>query len=97
MRLALRVLDVSVGGCALWQPADVPPLAVGTSLAEVEITLDAETRFVATLRLQHVSAMGAGAQGVRLGCEWALAGAAGRMLQRYVDLAQKRRRLVTLR
>jgi c-di-GMP-binding flagellar brake protein YcgR len=97
MRLALRVLDVSVGGCALWQPADVPPLAVGTSLAEVEITLDAETRFVATLRLQHVSAMGGGAQGARLGCEWALAGAAGRMLQRYVDLAQKRRRLVTLR
>jgi tyrosyl-tRNA synthetase len=62
-----------------------------------EITLAAETRFVATLRLQHVSAMGGGAQGARLGCEWALAGAAGRMLQCYVDLAQKRRRLVTLR
>jgi c-di-GMP-binding flagellar brake protein YcgR len=97
MRLALRVLDVSAGGCALWQPFDVPPLAVGNSLAEVEITLDAETRFVATLRLHHVSAIGAGSQGVRLGCEWALAGAAERMLLRYIDLAQKRRRLVTLR
>lgn len=97
MRLALRVLDVSMGGCALWQPFDVPPLAVGTLLAEVEVTLDIETRFAAALRLQHVSAIGAGAQGVRLGCEWTLAGAAERMLQRYIDLAQKRRRLVTLR
>jgi len=25
MALALRILDVSVGGCALWLPADVPP------------------------------------------------------------------------
>ena len=28
--LALRVLDVSIGGCALWCPHDVPPLQAGS-------------------------------------------------------------------
>ena len=55
MQLALRVLDVSVGGCALALPADMPPLAAGIRVAGVRIELDAETRFEATLTLQHVS------------------------------------------
>ena len=33
MALTLRVLDLSLGGCALWCPADVPPLQPGTRLA----------------------------------------------------------------
>lgn len=96
MRLGLRVLDVSLGGCALWLPADVPPLAAGTRLTEVEITLDAETRFIASLVLAHVSALLPGSAGVRVGCEWRLAGSGERSLQRWIDQAQKRRRLMTL-
>jgi flagellar brake protein len=96
MQLTLRVLDVSLGGCALWQPDTVPPIAAGTCIAEVEVALDAETRFDTELTLQHVSSLSLGARGVRLGCEWTLHGDAERSLQRWIDQAQKRRRLMTL-
>ena len=96
MRLALRVMDVSVGGCALWLPDNVPPLVAGVALNDVEVTLDSDTRFVATMEVQHVSAMAPGRPGMRLGCEWILVPAAERSLQRYIDQAQKRRRMLSL-
>lgn len=104
MALALRIIDVSIGGCALWLPADVPPLQVGTEMGQVRLELDAETRFSCAVTLHHVSPLGraerspAGRQGgVRLGCEWReLGGGAERVLQRWIDQAQKRRRLLTL-
>ena len=97
MELSLRLLDVSVGGCALWLPDDVPLLQAGTRLGEVHVELDAETRFNSALSVQHVSAIGPCEHGVRLGCEWtALGGIAERTLQRWIDLAQKRRRLLSL-
>lgn len=96
MALALRVLDVSLGGCSLLLPADVPPLEPGLKLAGVQVELDADTRFVATLALQHVSAL-APSPNLRLGCEWApLAGASERVLQRWIEHAQRRRRLLSL-
>ena len=97
MELSLRLLDVSVGGCALWLPDDVPLLQAGTMLGEVQIHLDAETIFNSGLSVQHVSVTGPGEQGARLGCEWAaLGGMAERTLQRWMDLAQKRHRLLSL-
>jgi len=97
MQLALRVLDVSVGGCALWLPQNVPTLQAGTRLAEVTVELDELTRFSAAMTLQHVTALQAGDRGVRLGCAWQpLSGAAERILQRWIDQAQKRRRLLSL-
>lgn len=100
MQLALRVLDVSIGGCALWLPGDVPPLQAGTRIGEMTLELDADTRFPAAVVLQHVSAIGIGDRsdrGVRLGCEWQrLGGAAERTLQRWIDQAQKRRRMLSL-
>jgi flagellar brake protein len=97
MTLALRVLDVSVGGCALLLPNDVPPIEPGSTLAQVHIELDADTRFTQGLRIQHISRIGNQDRGVRLGCEWTqLGGAAERSLQRYIDQTQKRRRLLSL-
>ncbi len=97
MLLPLRVLDVSVGGCALFVPHDVPPLQPGTHLGGVRIELDPETRFDAALRLQHVTAIQPAHRGARLGCEWAqLPPASERALQRYIDQTQKRRRLLSL-
>ncbi len=97
MTLALRVLDVSIGGCALWLPHDVPELQPGTRIAEVQVQLDAATQFTAALLLQHVSATLPGERGVRLGCEWqALGSSAHHALQRWIDQAQKRRRLLQL-
>jgi len=105
MALALRILDVSVGGCALWLPADVPPLQAGTELGDLRLELDAQTQFSCAATLHHVSPLGhadrspAGKQGgKRVGCEWRqLASHAERVLQRWIDQAQKRRRMLTLR
>lgn len=97
MQLTLRVLDVSIGGCALLLPHNVPPLQAGTALADVSIEMDADTRFTVTLLLHHVTSIPPNDRGVRLGCEWqSISGAAERALQRYVDQTQKRRRLLSL-
>jgi c-di-GMP-binding flagellar brake protein YcgR len=98
MRLGLRIVDISVGGCALVLPDDVPALQPGSRLSGVRIELDGDTGFDATLRLQHVSAMHGGGSGMRLGCEFVeLDGQAQRSLQRYIDHTQQRRRLLSLR
>ena len=97
MTLTLRLLDVSIGGCALWLPADVPPLQPGTRLGDLQVELDAETRFTTAALLQHVTAIGSehAATGVRIGCAWGpLPGAAERVLQRWIDRAQQRQRLL---
>ena len=97
MPLKLRVLDVSIGGCALMLPDASPPLQAGSSLRGVRIELDAETRFSATLALQHITSIQPQVTGVRLGCEFKdLDGQAQRTLQRYIDQTQKRRRLLSL-
>lgn len=97
MALTLRVLDLSLGGCALWCPADVPMLEAGTRLGEIAIELDATTRFVSAATLAHVSSLGHHDRGVRIGCEWhQLPTSAERTLLRWIDTAQRRRRLMAL-
>jgi c-di-GMP-binding flagellar brake protein YcgR len=95
--LALRVLDLSIGGCAVFLPEDMPPLRAGTTLDGVRLELDADTRLDLTMRLQHVTALNAEARGVRLGVEFKrVGGEALRILQRYIDLTQKRGKLMAL-
>jgi c-di-GMP-binding flagellar brake protein YcgR len=100
MTLKLRIMDVSIGGCALLLPHDTPPLQPGAELRGVRIDLDADTRFEISLMLHHVTSItpnDLGVPGVRVGCEWLrLSGDAERALQRYIDQTQKRRRLLTL-
>lgn len=98
MRLSLRIVDLSVGGCALVLPDDVPALQPGSRLGGVRIELDGDSGFDATLSLQHVSAMQGGGHGMRLGCAFVdLDGPAQRALQRYIDQTQQRQRLLALR
>jgi c-di-GMP-binding flagellar brake protein YcgR len=97
MQLELRIVDVSVGGCALFLPDDVPPLQPGIEMAGVAIELDADTRFETRLRLHHVTAINPGSRGSRLGCSMeGMSRDAERMLQRYIDQTQKRRRMLAL-
>lgn len=97
MLLPLRVIDVSIGGCALFVPHEVPALQPGTRLGSVRIELDSDTRFETGLQLQHVTDIHPGQRGVRIGCEWVnLSTAAERVLQRYIDQTQKRRRQLAL-
>jgi c-di-GMP-binding flagellar brake protein YcgR len=94
-QLELRILDVSIGGCAMLLPADVPSLEPGISIDHVVIELDPNTQLEATLRLQHVASIQPDSGALRLGCELVeLTAEAQRTLQRYIDQTQKRRRFV---
>ncbi|WP_236674943.1 flagellar brake protein [Piscinibacter sp. HJYY11] len=93
MSLALRVLDLSIGGCALFLPDDVPPLQPGVVLNGVQIELGLDTRLTTSLRLQHVTSLNQDAKGVRLGCEIVDPTADTlRSLQRYINQTQRRAR-----
>jgi flagellar brake protein len=96
--LTLRVLDVSVGGCALQLPADAAPIEPGTSIDGVRLELDADTLLVAPIVVQHVSSgFGSNTRISRLGCSFArLDGTAQRSLQRYIDLTQRREKFLLL-
>ena len=97
MALELRVLDISVGGCALLLPHDVPTMEPGVLIGKARIELDGDTRFDTGLRIQHVMSPGPDSAGLRLGCAMVDPDAAGlKMLQVYVDKTQRRRRLISL-
>ena len=97
MQLGLRVLDVSIGGCALMLPGDVPPLSAGLEIRGARIELDPDTRFDTDLLLHHVTLIQTPSRGSRLGCEFMhVQPQAQRALQRYIDQTQKRRRLLSL-
>ena len=96
----LRVLDLSVGGCALRvaaaarspsaAPVGAGDFRRGMSLPGVSFDLDAQTRFACELLVHHVNPT---ELGLRLGCEMVkLEGSIERMLQRCVDQMQKRQR-----
>ncbi len=95
MELTLRVLDVSIGGCALFLPNDVPMLQPGVLVTRIQVDLDAETRLAVNLRILHVTSFSLGTTGTRLGCEFVNAGGdALRALQFFIDHTQKRRKLM---
>jgi c-di-GMP-binding flagellar brake protein YcgR len=98
MRLALRILDVSIGGCALLLPADVPPLPPGLDMGGVLLELDTDTLLDVELSIQHATSVQIkGGTALRLGCQLRrLDAGAQRTLQRYIDQTQKRRRLLSL-
>ncbi len=96
--LALRIIDVSAGGCALALPEGTPAVQAGADLRDARIELDAQTRLETTLHVEHVSGgFSAGARGVRLGCSFGrIDGPSQRALQRYIDLTQRRSRMLSL-
>jgi c-di-GMP-binding flagellar brake protein YcgR len=95
--IALRLIDLSIGGCALFLPSDIPLLTAGVQLAGVRIELDEDTRLDVTLRLQHVTSINNDGRGVRLGFEFVRPnGDTVRTLQRFIDLTQKRGKLMAL-
>jgi flagellar brake protein len=97
MQLNLRVLDISIGGCALFLPNDVPQLDAGILMNGVTMDLDPDTRVTTGLRLQHVTSLNPESGGVRLGCEMVSPGHDSlRLLQRYIDQTQKRRRMLAM-
>lgn len=98
--LTLRVLDLSHGGVALLLQEPVPALQVGRVIEAAVLELDMATRITVQLSIVHAVAQPVqqgGPQGWRLGCDLRPIDAEGqRVLQRYLELAQKKRRLVSL-
>jgi c-di-GMP-binding flagellar brake protein YcgR len=97
MEFSLRVIDISIGGCGLFLPEDVPMMSAGVLLQDVRVELDTDTKLEVSMRLQHVTAINAEAHGVRLGFEFKRVGGDSlRALQRFIDLTQKRGKLMAL-
>jgi c-di-GMP-binding flagellar brake protein YcgR len=97
MLVTLRILDLSVGGCALLWDADVPEIRPGVLLNHVRVQLGGETDFGCALLIHHIASINSSEGGHRIGCEWrGLSAPAEQALQRYVDQTQRRRRLLAL-
>lgn len=95
--LSLRVIDISIGGCGLFLPDELPTMNRGAVIADGRLELDDDTRIGVTLRLQHSTIVRDKSRGARLGFEFVRPGGeALRVLQRYIDLTQKRGKLMAL-
>jgi c-di-GMP-binding flagellar brake protein YcgR len=95
--LELRVIDVSIGGCALLVPHNVPPIEPGVKVNAIELELDADTHVSIPMQLLHLSSMAVEAKGSKLGCEFVRPSSDSlRTLQRYIDQTQKKRRMMAL-
>jgi flagellar brake protein len=93
----LRILDVSMGGCALFMPGATSPVTAGTVLRDTQLDLEVNVRVTTDLRIQHVSELNAEATGMKLGCQFINASSSSlRNLQNYIAQTQKRARLVAL-
>jgi len=91
-RLALRVVDISIGGCALFLPHGVASIEVGSRISGVHLALDASTRVRADIVIRNVVAILSGPRGTRLGCEFSsLSANATRALQLFIDNTATRR------
>ena len=92
MKLDLRVLDISLGGVALFLPHNVPMVSPGVKIGQCFLDLDSDTRLEIGLLIHHVSVINPESQGARLGCELInMNGATERALQQYVNQTEKRR------
>jgi c-di-GMP-binding flagellar brake protein YcgR len=91
MQLALRVLDVSLSGIALFLPDNTPMIAAGVRIGQCHLDLDDDTHLEVGLIIHHVTAIHPESRGVRLGCELVDLDWSDRSLQYYINQTQKRR------
>ena len=91
MQLALRVLDISLSGVALFLPDNVPMISAGVKIGHVELDLDDDTNIVLGLFIHHVTSINPESRGTRLGCELVGQDWSDRSLQQYINQTQKRR------
>ena len=97
MEFALRIIDVSMSGAALFLPNDVPLMNAGIVIAGVRLEFDEDTHLDVSMCLKHVTPIKAETGGVRLGFEFVrVGGDAVRTLQRFIDLTQKRAKMMAL-
>jgi c-di-GMP-binding flagellar brake protein YcgR len=96
VELHLRVLDVSLGGVALFLPDKVPMIPAGVKLQGCRLELDDQTALTVTMVVHHVTAIHPQTHGVRLGCELMDVDRTDRSLGNYINQTQKRRAALAL-
>lgn len=96
-KLALRVLDVSLGGLALFLPDGAPSIPDGTLVENCELQLDEDTQLDVSFVMRHATTIHPQTHGSRLGCEFVNISEAERELQRYINMTQKRQLALGLR
>ena len=95
--LSLRVLDVSLGGVALFLPEDMPVIADGTRIPSCSLRLEDDTWLDVSIVMRHATPIHPETRGARLGCEFVNAGQAERDLQIYINQTQKRQLALAVR
>jgi flagellar brake protein len=94
--LPLRVVDVSLGGCALLLQSPRPSFDETALLVGVLIALDGDTAFSVDMKVRNVTPIAGADSGTRIGCEFVNAqGDVQRLLQRYLFDSEKRRVTLT--
>ena len=88
--VALRVLDVSLGGMALFLPEDTPAIADGTRIPSCSLRLDDDTWLDVSFVMRHATPNHPETRGARLGCEFVNLQQGERDLQYYINQTQKR-------
>jgi c-di-GMP-binding flagellar brake protein YcgR len=84
------VLDISLGGCSLLLPQRCRCPETGDTLKAAKVDLAPGVRWTVELQVRSVASSVAHGDH-RLGCSWpSLGGAEQRLLQRFVDDAQRR-------
>ena len=96
-QLSLRVLDVSLGGVALFLPEDMPAIADGTRIPSCSLRLEDDTWLDVSIVMRHATPIHPETRGARLGCEFVNAGQAERDLQIYINQTQKRQLALAVR
>ncbi len=93
----LRVLDISISGCALWRPDGVMPLLPGMELRRVEVELDDHTIVFSDLGVQHATTVTGPNPGARVGCAWrGMPAPAQERLRSWIQGGRRRRELISL-
>jgi c-di-GMP-binding flagellar brake protein YcgR len=95
--MRMRVLDISMTGCALWRAAGEMPLPPGTVLPRVQVQLDQSQGFLTDMLVQHMTYGSDPRAGMRIGCEWEnLQPYAAKILENWISRGRRRRELISL-
>jgi c-di-GMP-binding flagellar brake protein YcgR len=95
--LQLRVADISMTGCALWQTPQTRALSPGIELRGLQVMLDAQTGLRVDAQVRHVTPGPRGSGLARVGCDWrGLSPRAADHLQAWIAQGRRRRELVSL-
>jgi c-di-GMP-binding flagellar brake protein YcgR len=93
----MRVLDISMTGCALWRPAGEMPLPPGNVVPRVQVQLDKSQGFLTDLLVQHMTYGSDPRAGMRIGCAWEnLQPYAAKILESWISRGRRRRELISL-